>query len=161
MTNQPTDARALRIRPWYLKLAYVVVAAVLVYLAPAIPVGPSGAGILRSVLAFVLILLGARVFRGAGEDVAPARPWWRMTAAVPSGIVLGSLFTLVAVFSAAGYAGITASTLPHKDTVDLAALLVNAALSAVLAYLYFGSSRRIVLARREDARAKARSGRAS
>ncbi len=78
---------------------------------------------------------------------------------MPSSILLGSLFTLVAVFSAAGYVGITASTLPHKDTIDLAALLVNAALSAVLAYLYLQCSRKIVVARREEAIANARAGR--
>ena len=47
-----SGGRRVRIRPWYGKLAYVVVAAALVYLAPVIPVGTAGAGILRSALSF-------------------------------------------------------------------------------------------------------------
>jgi hypothetical protein len=124
------------------KFAYVVVSLVLVYLIAAIPVGPGGGGILRSALAFVLILVGARLFRGA-DEADSARAWWRMTARVPAGLVLGSLFALVAIFSVAGYAGLTASTLAHKDVVDLPALLVNFVLSAIASYLYFGSSWRI------------------
>jgi hypothetical protein len=150
MTNETNGGRNVRLRQWYGKLAYVVVAAILVYLATAIPLGAGGGGILRSVLAFVLVLLGARIFRGAGEEVAPARAWWRMTAAVPSGILLGSLCTVIAVVSAIGYVGLTVANLPHKDVTDLPALLVTAVLSAILAYLYFGSSRRLVIARRQQ-----------
>jgi hypothetical protein len=159
MTNETSGGRNVRLRQWYGKLAYVVVAAILVYLATAIPLGAGGGGILRSVLAFVLVLLGARIFRGVEEEVAPARPWWRMTAGVPSGILLGAVCTVVALFSVVGYVGLTVATLPHKDVTDLPALLVTAVLSAVLAYLYFGSSRRLVVARRERAIEQARTGR--
>ncbi len=154
MTNQTAAGRAPRLRPWYTKLVYILISCALVYLIAAIPFGLGGAGILRSALAFVLILLGARVFRGANEDDSP-RPWWRMTARVQAGIVLGSLFALVALLSAAGYVGLTVSTLAHKDVADLPALLVNTVLTAVLAYLYFDSSRRIILARRTEAVAAA------
>jgi hypothetical protein len=131
------------------KLACVVAACAVVWLIAVIPVGPGGAGILRSATAFVLILLGARVFRGADEDVIPPRPWWRMTGGVRSGIVLGSLFALVAITSATGFVGLSLSTLIKRGTTNLPALLVNTVLAAILAYLYFRSSRRLVLVRRE------------
>ncbi len=158
MTNQTTLGRTPRIRPWYVKLAYILASCALVYLVAAIPVGPGGGGILRSTLTFVLILFGARLFRGPDEDNSP-RAWWRMTERVPAGIVLGTLFTLVAIISATGYVGLTLSTLAHKDVVDLPALLVNAVLAAILAYLYYGSSRRIVLERRAKVLAEALKGR--
>ena len=159
MTN-PTDARpAPRLRPWPVKLAYIVAAGAAVYLIAIIPVGPGGAGILRSAFAFALVLLGARLFRGVGEEIDPPRSWWRMTAVVPSGVVLGSLLALVAIVSGTGYIGLTLSTLAHKDVVDLPALLVNTVLAAILAYLYYGSSRRLVLERRTKELAAARKGR--
>jgi hypothetical protein len=158
MTNQTAAGRAPRLRPWYTKLTYIVISCALVYLIAVIPVGPGGAGILRSALAFILILLGARVFRGANEDDSP-RPWWRMTARMQAGNVLGALFALIALLSAVGYVGLTVSTLAHKDVVDLPALLVNTVLAAILAYLYFGSSWRMVLARRTEAVEAAQKGR--
>jgi hypothetical protein len=158
MTNQTAAGRIPRIRPWYVKLAYVLASCALVYLIAAIPVGPGGGGILRSALAFVLILFGTRLFRGPDEDNSP-RAWWRMTERVPAGIVLGTLFAIVAIVSATGYVGLTVSTLVGKDVVDLPALLLNAVLAAILAYLYYGSSRRIVLERRAKALAEARKGR--
>jgi hypothetical protein len=143
MTNQPTDRKAPRLRTWYLKLGYIVASCLLVYLIAAIPVGAGGGGILRSALAFILILLGSRLFRGPDEDDSP-RQWWRMTARVPAGVVLGSLCALIAIVSVAGYVGLTVSTIAHKDVVDLPALLVNAVLAAILSYLYYGSSLRLV-----------------
>ena len=155
MTNQPVASRIPRIRHWYAKLAYVVVSCVLVYLVAAIPAGAGGAAILRSALTFVLIVLGARVFRGANEDDS-ARAWWRTTARVPASVALGSLFALVALLSLVGYLGLSFSNLPHTDVVDLPALLVNAILAAILAYLYFGSSWR--LAHEPTAEAMAEAG---
>jgi hypothetical protein len=159
MTN-PTDARpGPRIRPWPVKLAYIVATCAAVYLIAAIPAGPGGGGILRSALAFVLILLATRLFRGAGEEIAPPRPWWRMTGGVQSGIVLGSLFALVAITSATGYIGLTLSNLAKQSAANLPALLVNTVLSAILAYLYFRSSRRLVVTRREQLLELAKKGR--
>jgi hypothetical protein len=142
MTNQPVASRIPRIRHWYAKLAYVVVSCVLVYLIAAIPAGAGGPGILRSALAFVLIVLGARLFRGADEDDSP-RAWWRTTARVPAGVALGSLFALVALLSVAAYVGLSVSNLPHMDVVDVPGLLANVILAAILAYLYFDSSWRL------------------
>jgi hypothetical protein len=43
------------------------------------------------IAAFVIV--GARIFRGKNEKVAPARNWWRFTAAPTSGFVItGALF---------------------------------------------------------------------
>ena len=150
MTNSSQVPAGLRIRPWPVKLAYVAASAAVVYLIAAVPIGASGAGILRSATAFVLVLLGARLFRGAGEDVVPPRSWWRMTGGVQSGIVVGSLFALVAITSATGYVGLSLSTLVKHGTTNLPALLVNTILAAILAYLYFRSSRRLVVSRREQ-----------
>jgi uncharacterized membrane protein YfcA len=159
MTTPTAASRSPRIRRWYWKVVYVVVAAILVYLIAAVPVGVGGAGVLRSVLGFVLILIGARLFRGPDEDVAPPRARWRMTAGVLWGVVLGAVCAVIAIVSVVGYVGLTTSALAHKDVVDLPALLVTALLTAVLAYLYFGSSRRLVLARRAKALADARGSR--
>jgi membrane protease YdiL (CAAX protease family) len=159
MTNLDGAPSGLRIRPWSVKLAYVVAACAVVYLIAVIPVGPDGAGILRSATAFVLVLLGARLFRAAGEELAPPRPWWRMTGGVQSGIVLGSLVALVAITSATGYVGLTLSTPVKQGSTNLLALLVNTILAAILAYLYYGSSRRLVLERRAETLAAAQKGR--
>ena len=141
-----------------MKVAYVVASCALVYLVAGIPIGPGGGGVLRSGLAFALILLGVRVFRGPDELNSP-RPWWQMTAQVNAGVVLGSLCALVAFLSGAGWVGLTVSTLAHKDVVDQPALLVNTILAALLAYLYYGSSRRLVLEHRAETLAAAREGR--
>src|ERR1700712_5478969 len=111
MTNRAEQAAGPRLRPWPIKLAYVVASCAAVYLIAAIPVGPTGAGILRSGLAFVLILVGARLFRGVDEDPIPPRAWWRMTGGVRSGIGLGTICALVAIISATGYVGLSLSTL--------------------------------------------------
>jgi hypothetical protein len=150
MTNQTDVPTGPRIRPWPVKLAYVVASIAAVYLIAAIPVGPTWAGILRSVLAFVLVLVGARWFRGTDEELIAPRPWWRMTGGVRSGIVLGALFALVAFVSATGYIGLSLSTLVHEGTTNLPALLVNTVLAAILAYLYFRSSWRLVQTRRAE-----------
>lgn len=159
MSNLHDVPAGIRIRPWPVKLAYVVASVAVVYLIAAIPVGPSGAGILRSAAAFVLVLVGARFFRGVDEDPIPPRPWWRMTGGVQSGIVLGALLALVAIISATGFVGLSVSPQIQRGSTNLPALLVNTVLSAILAYLYFRSSRRLVLARREQALENIREGR--
>jgi hypothetical protein len=159
MTNSPQAPAGFRIRPWPVKLAYVVASAAVVYLIAAIPVGPSGAGILRSATAFVLVLLGARLFRGIDEDPIPPRPWWRMTGGVRSGIALGVVFALVAFTSGTGYVGLSLSTPIKHGTTNLPALLVNTILAAALAYLYFRSSRRLTILRREQSISEVPKGR--
>jgi hypothetical protein len=161
MTNQTDTPSGPRIRPWPVKLAYVVASCAAVYLIAGIPIGAGGGGLLRSTLAFVLVLLGARLFRGVDEDPVPPRPWWRMTGGVRSGVVLGVLLALVAITSATGYVGITLSTLVSRGTANLPALLVNTVLAAILSYLYFRSSRRLVLERRAKLLEEIQSGRRS
>ncbi len=159
MTNLQDVPTGPRIRPWPIKLAYVVAGGAAVYLIAAIPVGPSGGGILRSGLAFVLILVGTRLFRGAGEDPVPPRPWWRMTANVQSGVLLGSLFALVALISATGFVGLALSTVVKQSSTNLPALIVNTVLAGILAFLYFRSSRRLVLGGRAGTIVLAQKGR--
>jgi hypothetical protein len=140
MTNDTVERRVLRISRWYWKLLYVIAACLLVYLIAAIPLGAVLPGILRSVLAAALVLFGARIFRGPGEEVAPARAPWRMTAGIPSGIVGGCACALVAVGSIAGYVGLTAMPASARNDVGLPILLINAVLAAVLAGLFINSA---------------------
>lgn len=150
MTNPANPGNALRIRPWPIKLACVVAAGAVSYLFGLIPAGAGGAGILRSGIAFVLVLLGTRAFCGSREDPSSPRPWWRMTGGVRSGVALGVLFALVAIVSASGCLGLTLSISAKQDTSNLPALVLNTVLAAILTFLYFHSSRRLVVARRAD-----------
>ena len=148
MTNLPGAPAGPRIRPWPIKLAYIVASCAAVYLVAAIPVGSAGAGILRSGLAFVLVLVGTRLFRGADEDPNAPRLWWRMTGGVRSGVVLGMIFALVAIISGSGFVGLSLSTLAKQSSAVLPPLLVNTVLAAILAFLFFRSSRRLIVERR-------------
>lgn len=82
-----------------------------------------------SIVLTVLQLLGwyvaSRVFRGPGEPVRAARPWWRMTNRPLLSGVLGAGYGLLAVvnigFSLAGYGSLS-------GTVSILAEIVLAAL---------------------------------
>ena len=82
-----------------------------------------------SIVLTVLQLLGwyvaSRVFRGPGESVRAARPWWRMTNRPLLSGVLGAGYGLLAVvnigFSLAGYGSLS-------GTVSILAEIVLAAL---------------------------------
>lgn len=68
-----------------------------------------------SIVLTVLQVLGwyvaSRVFRGPGEPVRAARPWWRMTNRPLLSGVLGAVYALAAMvnigFSIAGYASLS------------------------------------------------------
>ncbi len=49
-----------------------------------------------------ILLLGARIFRGKYEPVAPARPWWQMTARKKLSSNLGSWLAVVTALMAVG-----------------------------------------------------------
>ncbi|WP_223693303.1 hypothetical protein [Leifsonia poae] len=72
--------------------------------------------------------LASRMFRGAGEDVARARPWWRMTAKPLLSGVLGAGYALLAavnlVFSLLGY-GSASGTVSVLVQAALATLFLN------------------------------------
>lgn len=52
-----------------------------------------------SYLLFFAVYVGTRTFRGRGEQVAPSRPWWRMSALPTASFVLSILFAIRSVFS--------------------------------------------------------------
>ena len=91
-----------------------------------------------SVLQLLGWYLASRVFRGAGENVARVRPWWRMTARPLLSGVLGAGYALLAllnlVFSVLGFGSASGA--------------VSVLVEAVLAALFLNSYRRL---RRGDA----------
>jgi hypothetical protein len=52
-----------------------------------------------SFLLFFAVYVGTRTFRGHGEEIAPSRPWWRMSALPTASFVLAVLFAIRSVFS--------------------------------------------------------------
>lgn len=81
-----------------------------------------------SILQLIGWYLVSRVFRGAGEPVAAARPWWRMTARPLLSGVLGAGYLLVAlvnlVLSMIGY-GSASGTVSVLVELVLAALFLT------------------------------------
>ncbi len=71
---------SVRITRWPIKLGFVAAAYAIgipfVWLIPNAYVGSA----INFVLTLGAVWYGARVFRGRGEAIAPARRWWRMTA---------------------------------------------------------------------------------
>ena len=74
----------LRITRWQSKLAYIATFIVARYavleLLTVCRVHPLAINITDSLVLLAGIMFGARIFRGKGEQIAPARPWWQMTA---------------------------------------------------------------------------------
>ncbi|MFJ8895399.1 hypothetical protein ACIRCZ_12480 [Leifsonia sp. NPDC102414] len=72
--------------------------------------------------------LASRLFRGPGEPVAAARPWWRMTSRPPLSGVLGAGYLLMAlvntVLSMVGY-GSASGTVSVLVELVLAALFLT------------------------------------
>ena len=155
MDNEPIPARRRlpRLRQWYTKMLYIIVAFALWYFVGALPPTQFLDGLLRSVIIFVAFLVAARVFRGADESNEP-RPWWRATARPRAGFVLGSVLALVVIIFCVNAYGV--ETMPKlvlysgQDVFDA----ISALLCAVLAVFYFTSSIRLRGIAR-DARAEA------
>jgi len=93
------------------------------------------ASIVLTVLQTVGWYLTTRVFRGPGEPVAAARPWWRMTNRPLLSGVLAAVYGLVAIvnigFSFAGFGS-------ASGTVSILAELVLGSLFA-LSFVRLGS----------------------
>lgn len=70
-----------------------------------------GAAIILSLVQLAGWYLVTRVFRGPGEKLRRARPWWRMTNRAPLSGLLGAGYGLLAVtnigFSFAGYGSLS------------------------------------------------------
>ncbi|MFF1571560.1 hypothetical protein ACFVWR_02350 [Leifsonia sp. NPDC058292] len=86
--------------------------------------------IVVSLLQLIGWYLATRVFRGAGEPVAPARPWWRMTARPLLSGVWAVLYAIGVVTS------LIALAFVQVTAADVVSILVQGAL-AVLFTLSF------------------------
>lgn len=67
------------------------------WVIPSVPVLDVVIGGLGLLTSFAGFWYGTRVFRGRGEAVTPARPWWRWTAWPALSWVLGIVITLQAL----------------------------------------------------------------
>lgn len=93
----------LRIVRWELKLLYAIgvwaIGFPLGALLTAVSIPVFLGNVLLSVVTIAGMLLGARIFRGKGEAIEPARPWWRMTARPTLSRRVGIAFTIGAVLA--------------------------------------------------------------
>jgi uncharacterized membrane protein len=113
-------------RPAQKALVVVVLLAINAALALAFDALHSeAASIVLTILQVIGWYTASRVFRGPGEAVRAARPWWRMTNRPLLSGVIGAVYALLAVvnigFSFAGYSS-------PSGTVSILAELVLAAL---------------------------------
>ena len=131
---------SVRITRWPIKLAYVVAAYSIgipfVWLIPNIYVGSA----INLVLSLLAVWYGARVFRGHGEAVAPARPWWRMTAWRTASGWIGAV-CVVGVL--AGPYQLTAPSRLADDLVTVFDVLQLSVPYAILAFFYLNSWARL------------------
>ncbi|WP_290473658.1 hypothetical protein [Leifsonia sp. 71-9] len=119
------------------KVTYVVVGyaiALTVAIVAALSATPTVGVLLYSATVVLLVVFGARTFRGEGEDPNGTRPSWRMTAKPTAGFVLAALLVLQAVSTA------TTAATAH----ELAPLYVfSVVFSLGLAGAYLNSSLRL------------------
>ncbi|TFB88215.1 hypothetical protein E3O44_05950 [Cryobacterium algoricola] len=138
----------VRITKWYFKLLYVVgvwlvpVQALLSAVNAPVLVG----SLLNAAITFASVLVGARLFRGRGEPVAPRRPWWKMTARPLLSRVLGIIFVLAVASTLLLF--ITAALGADRSAKTLAGLTIpetifDIVLEAALAFLYLNSAVRL------------------
>ncbi|KRE29062.1 hypothetical protein [Agromyces sp. Soil535] len=139
----------IRIVRWELKLAYVV-GAYLVGLAIATMLRALGTAeatiaLVSFCVDLVAILLGARVFRGRGEPIEPARTWWRMTARPKLSWRLGILFLVLSVGSATRLVLLAIGAWPVGPTGADGDILGIAVLVeyGLIAFLYLNSAIRL------------------
>lgn len=100
-------------------------AAVVAAVFGALALSVTGGLVLYCVVLGAVIVFGARVFRGDGEDAVAPRPLWRMTAKPGAGFVLAGLFALQAVST--GFSAATADAYAPLYVVAVAFSLVVAA----------------------------------
>lgn len=145
----------IRIVRWPGKVAYVFGVVVLGWLLrslfDAVDVPALVAQTIGQVVDLAAIVYGARVFRGRGEPVAPARPWWRMTAWAPASWVIG----LIALYGLVSVVAVLVVPMPEFASAaevpgGLAWDLVLIGWLAVVAALYLNSALRLPRAPRVD-----------
>jgi hypothetical protein len=85
----------MRIASNWLKVACVVGSLVVTYCLALVGTHlPAAFGYVFPILFLVLTLSATRVFRGKGEAILPARPWWRFTGGALAGFLLTTLLVL-------------------------------------------------------------------
>lgn len=156
MGDRVKKVLAVRIVQTQMKVVYVLSAALISYGVNAglLWIGlPRLVGIPLGVLmSLAIYLYGARVFRGNGEPIAPARAWWRMTAERRLSALFGVLFLMFVLVSltqlfvaitnanALSVIGSNAIAAAQVEVVYWAGLLIWA---LVLMVMYFNSAVRI------------------
>lgn len=146
-TPRVLDFRIVR---WYFKLLYA--AGVWVAGYPVIGIfallsAPSIFGSVgNSLVTLAGIILGARIFRGKDEPVAPRRPWWRMTARRTLSRVVGIIAVVSVLSTVAVFIGAAIGSEPSIRALDRITLqdgVVSTIFAAVLAFLYLNSAARL------------------
>lgn len=120
------------------KVTFIVLgflAVTVVTLLAALAVDVSAALFLAYGSLCIVVVTGARLFRGDGEDRAAPRAPWRMTAKPTTGFVLAGAFVLQAVSTGAG----AAVALDHAPLYVFAIVF-----SLVIAAAYLNSSLRLL-----------------
>jgi hypothetical protein len=121
-------------------LGYVVLQIVVTSAYGIVTIVPPAIGqTVGPLLLLAAVALGVRSFRGAGEDIAAPRPWWRMSARPAAGFILGGAFTVACAVDGFG-AG-------HSTEPALSASLQIFSV-VLLATLYLHSSIQLVRAGR-------------
>ncbi|MFF2388376.1 hypothetical protein [Agromyces sp. NPDC058104] len=135
----------LRIPRWGWKLVYVV-AAYVIGTMPAqlgLALGAYELGFVIGALVRVgLFLYAARIFRGRGEAVEPARPWWQMTARPTLSRRLGILFAILLALDLLGSA-LAAAGLYDSGALPLVVSIVSVVETGLIAFLYLNSAVRL------------------
>lgn len=141
---------SLRVVRWQVKLVYVIAAWCVGWVVSwsLYSMGLPGAvvSVLNGMVSLASVLLGARIFRGRGEDLTPRRPWWQMTARPLLSRILSVLFLVVAVQFAVVLvlAGVgVAYAIRSVERLTLADTIVDGTIAAVLAFFYLTSSIRL------------------
>jgi len=140
----------LRIVRWYFKLLYVLGAYVVpipvIALLKALSVPALIVSLVSTALLLASILLGARIFLGRGEPVESPRLWWQMTARpllsrMIAIIALLGVISFVALFAEAALGLARAVQSLQRSTV--AEAVIDAILTAIVAFLYLNSAVRL------------------
>ncbi|MGO4534340.1 hypothetical protein [Leifsonia sp. 2MCAF36] len=98
-------------------------------------VNPTFDVLIVAVLNVAYVVVGVRTFRGAEENRADPRPWWRATARPAAGFWIGALLAVLAFISGVG----AFASKPENAIIPAIACLSY----AVLAAFYLNSSVRL------------------
>lgn len=145
MTTEPVRPRRTLfvLRQWYAKMLYVIVGIAVYYFGGGLAPTDDSRGILRSVLVFLLFVLGARIFRSVDEPGSEPRAWWRMTGRAFAGWILGVVFGLATLALMVYEIGISVTPSARDLRGQVPLVAVTFVLFGALAVLYLTSSVRL------------------